>query len=351
MIVQRYIILNLARVFVSSALVLYGVMLVVEWIRIGRFISLRELDVLFYAMVPMAIFIIPMALLFSVLMVLERLSTESEIIAMKACGVRNHTLYLPIIVLSIVCMAGHMAVSTYLGPLSMGRIQARLMEKAPEKIYAFLKEREFDDTFKGIIIYIESINQVQRELKGVFIETQGKDPSIITADTGTIDISPSGIMMRLINGSIFTKNTAATRYITFEEYVFSLEANLGRQLRIRTYETATQGSLRQLIRENPAPKWVKEYHNRFSFPVLNVILGLIGISFGIQRPRSPRFTGFIVGISTIMGYYLAFIFADRLVKGGLLDPVVGAWLPNMIFCGVLVAIGVSRRYHFGEGGH
>ena len=350
MIVQRYVLTYLTKVFIASALVLYGVMFIVEWIRIGRFVSISDIDIFLFAMVPMAIFVLPMALLFSVLLVLERLSTESEIIAMKASGVHNRTLYLPIIILSIICMAAQMVVSTYLGPLSMGRIQARLIQKAPEKIYAFLKEREFDDTFKGITLYIESINQVQRELKNVFIETTGNRRSVITAQGGTIDITPSGIMMKLAGGSMFTNTGEAIRYITFDEYTFSIEANFGRELSIRTHESATQGQLRQLIRENPRPKWIKEYHNRFSFPVLNIILGLIGISFGIQRPRAPRFTGFIVGISTILGYYMVFIFADRAVKGELLAPVIGAWMPNIIFALVLTAIWGWRRYGFGKGG-
>ncbi|HOO38557.1 MAG TPA: LptF/LptG family permease [Deltaproteobacteria bacterium] len=350
MIVLRYVLNSLTRVFLASALVLYGVMFIVEWIRIGKFVSISDIDIFFFAMVPMAIFVLPMALLFSVLLVLERLSTESEIIAMKASGVHNSTLYLPIIVLSFVCMAAQMAVSTYLGPISMGKIQERLIEKAPEKIYAFLNEREFDDTFKGIIIYIESINQVQRELKNIFIETTGSQGSVITADTGTIDVNPTGIMMRLKGGSMFTNTKTALRYVTFDEYVFSIEANFGRQLSIRTHESATQSQLRQLIRENPRPKWIKEYHNRFAFPVLNIILGLIGISFGIQRPRSPRFTGFVVGISTILGYYMAFIFADRAVKGELLDPLIGAWMPNMVFSFVLMAIWLWRRAGLSKGG-
>lgn len=350
MIVQRYVLKNLIKVFLASALVLYGVMFIVEWIRIGKFVSVSDFDIFIFAMVPMAIFILPMALLFSVLLVLERLSSESEIIAMKACGVRARALSFPVISLSVLCMAAQMSVSTYLGPVSMEKIQTDLVQKAPEKIYAFLKEREFDNTFKDITIYIESIDQVQRELNNIFIETTGHENSTITANKGSIDINPSGIMMKLNDGSMFTNTGSALRYITFDEYIFSIEANLSRELRIRSFETATQSELKQMIKDNPKPKWIKEYHNRFAFPVLNIILGLIGISFGIQRPRSPRFTGFMVGVSTIMGYYMAFIFADRLVKGELLDPLIGAWIPNMIFCLVLISIWVWRRLRFGQGG-
>ncbi|HHO74863.1 MAG TPA: YjgP/YjgQ family permease [Deltaproteobacteria bacterium] len=350
MIIQRYILRYLLTVFFSSSLVLYAVMFIVEWIRIGRFVSISDIDVFFVIMIPMAVFVVPMALLFSILLVLERLSTESEIIAMKACGIQNLTLSLPIIFLSTLCMISHMAVSTYLGPMSMKKIESQLIEKAPEKIYAFLKEREFDDTFKGITLYIESVNHVEKRLNNVFIETTGNESSIITADTGTIDVTASGIMMRLMNGSMFMNTGAVLRYITFDEYLFTIEASLGKELSIRAYESATQPELKEMMTLYPEPRWVKEYYNRVSFPVLNIILGIIGISFGIQRPRSPRYTGFIVGISTILGYYLVYIFADRMVRAELLAPFVGAWMPNIIFCIVLLGIYIWRKSHLSKGG-
>ncbi|MDT8271930.1 MAG: LptF/LptG family permease, partial [Desulfomonilia bacterium] len=125
--------------------------------------------------------------------------------------------------------------------------------------------------------------------------------------------------------------------------------NLARELRIRTYDTATQPQLRIMISEDPRPRMIKEYHNRFAFPVLNIILALIGITFGIQKPRTPKFTGFIAGLGTIMGYYLVFVFADRLVKGGVLDPVLGAWLPNTAFGIVLLLVVVWRRSPLAKG--
>ena len=340
--IKRYILTSLVEVFLGTIAVLYGVMLIVQWIRIGRALTIKDIDVLLLVMVPMSAFVIPMGLLFSVLMVLERLSTESEIIAMKACGVRSHTIFAPIIFLSICCLLIHGVISTYLGPLSMKKIHADLMKDAPQRIFAFLKEREFDDTFKGIIVYVESVNQKKRQFRNVFIETSGKERSVITSEKGTMEVTPGVIMMRLKNGSVFTSTKSVDRYLTFDDYVFSLEVDLSSQFRIRPYDTASPHEFRKLLKKDPKPRWIKEYHNRFSFPVFNLILGLIGISFGIQKPRSPRFTGFIIGLGTIIGYYLVFVLADRLVKANALVPILGAWLPNIVFSSILACIWAWR---------
>lgn len=349
MIIRKYVLDHLIRYFLGAALVLYAVVFIVELIKIGRVISLNDFDIFALALIPMAVFVLPMALIFSVLMVLERLSVESEIIAMQACGTPVRKLYTPVLFLSVVCMLLHLSISTYVGPLSMQRIQERLISKAPERVYSFLKEREFINTFKGITLYIESVNQKEKRLGNVFIETKGRGGSVIAAEKGTLQARPSGILMRLSDGSVFMESKQSLRYMTFDEYAFFLEADFRREMRLRSMDSLTLGELKGRIMEDRQPKLVKEYYNRFAFPLLNIILAVVGLQFGIQRPRSPRHTGMVVGFGTILSYYLAFLMADRLVKGGTLNPVLGAWLPNLIFCLLIAMVWAITRFSAKKG--
>ncbi|MEA3223796.1 MAG: LptF/LptG family permease [Thermodesulfobacteriota bacterium] len=344
MLVYRYILSQLVKSFLGALGVLFCVAGIVEWVQGRGVISITDIDVMLLAMVPIATFALPMALLFSVLIVLERLSSDSEIVALDACGVPRRSIYIPVMCLCMFCMVVHLGVSTYLGPISLDKIKQRLLLRAPQKIYAFVEERDFETIFKGFVIYIEAVDRKQNELSGIFIESRGSTPSIITADKGSLNFGPSGIVMKLKDGSIFMNQAQTLRYITFDEYKFCIEAGLGRKLGIKTYETATQASLRDMIRDNPEPRWIKEYHMRLAFPALNLILCVIGITFGIKRPRSARHTGFLIGVMTIFGYYMIFVFADRLVKGLVMNPVLGAWLPNIVFtCMILVTWAFRMR--------
>jgi lipopolysaccharide export system permease protein len=129
MIIKRYVLAHLLKLFLGASLVLYGVMLIVELVRIGQIVSGDDLDIFILALIPTAVFVLPMALIFSILMALEKFSVESEIIAMQACGIRRSSIYGPVLGLSIACMILHVGISTYLGPLSMQKIQARLVQK------------------------------------------------------------------------------------------------------------------------------------------------------------------------------------------------------------------------------
>jgi lipopolysaccharide export system permease protein len=344
--IKRYIFLSLLEVFSGTIAVLFGVMLIIQWITFGKALSLSDIDVLLLAMIPLSSLMIPMGLLFTILIVLEKLSTESEIIAMKACGVKSYTIYSPIIFMSLSAMLLHLLISTNLGPLALKTVQTRLIQGASQKIFSFLKEREFDDSFKGLIVYVESVNPRKKEFKNVFIETSGNERSVITAERGTIDVNKGSIIMELKKGSVFMNTNLADRYLTFDEYRFSLDADFRSQLRIKNYESASQSEFRALLRENPDPQRMKEYYNRISFPVLDLILGLVGISFGIVRPRSPRSTGFIVGICTIVVYYFQFSLADRLVRAEIMAPLLGAWLPDLFFALVLCVVVLARKLRF-----
>jgi LPS export ABC transporter permease LptF len=311
----------------------------------GRFISLDDADLMLLAFVPLGRFVVPMAFLFSVLIMLERLSSDSEIIAMRACGVKNININLPVIWFSIFCTIISVLISTWLGPLSMEIIQKRIIEDAPKKVYAFIKERDFDDSFKGITFYVGSVDQKNKTMKQIFIESKDKVPYVVTADKGSIDMGASEIVLKLYNGSLFMEKDNMLRFITFDEYDFVLDFNLNRELGIKTWETASSPKLKELIQKDPDPKWIKEYYNRYSFPVLNLVLGLVGITFGFRKPRSSKYVGFIIGISAVIAYYFVFIMTDRLVKVDKIDPVLGAWIPNIAFFLLIVLVWIVRALY------
>jgi lipopolysaccharide export system permease protein len=342
MLVQKYITNNIVKTFLGALAVLFCVMLIVQWVQMGRFISLKDADLMLLAFVPLGRFIVPMAFLFSILIMLERLSSDSEIIALKASGVRSRSINMPIIWFSVLCMIINLLISTWIGPLSMETIQKRLVQEAPQKIYSFIKERDFDDSFKGMTFYVGSVDQKEKRLKQIFIESKGDTPYVVTAEKGEVGMGASQVVLKLYNGSLFMQKDKVIRYITFDEYDFVLNFNLTRELGIKTWETASQYKLKELITKEPDPKWIKEYYNRYSFPVLSLILGFVGITFGYRKPRASKYGGFIIGISAVIGYYFVFITTDRLVKSEMIEPLLGAWIPNIVFCAIICMVWVIR---------
>ena len=73
---------------------------------------------------------------------------------------------------------------------------------------------------------------------------------------------------------------------------------------------------------------------KFAFPAVCLVFGLIGSSLGVRpHSRSSRSKGFGLSVLMIFGYYLmAFVFSSLGVKGTL-SPYFSAWLPVLIGLG------------------
>ena len=73
---------------------------------------------------------------------------------------------------------------------------------------------------------------------------------------------------------------------------------------------------------------------KFSFPAICIVFGLIGASLGARpNSRTSRSQGFGVSVLLIFMYYLLmFVFSSLGVKGTLL-PFVSAWSPVLIGLG------------------
>jgi lipopolysaccharide export system permease protein len=67
---------------------------------------------------------------------------------------------------------------------------------------------------------------------------------------------------------------------------------------------------------------------KFAFPAICVVFGLIGSSLGVRpHSRTSRSQGFGISVLLIFGYYLmSFIFSSLGITGSL-SPFLAAWLP------------------------
>lgn len=75
-------------------------------------------------------------------------------------------------------------------------------------------------------------------------------------------------------------------------------------------------------------------HNRFAFPVSTFILALIGVSLSSRKVRGGTGLHIGAGIALCFTYILVMQFTNEFAKGGVMDPGLAVWLPNIIFLSV-----------------
>src|SRR5258708_8848510 len=128
---------------------------------------------------------IPMSFLFGTLLAVGRLSSDSEITAMRALGVQMRTLDRPVFVFSFVIFLVNLYLMNVLLPQGNTRLQALRYELATSQASAAIQPRVFYDDYENLMIYVNDIDPRSGEWKGVFVaDNRSEDaPSAANATT------------------------------------------------------------------------------------------------------------------------------------------------------------------------
>ncbi len=91
-------------------------------------------------------------------------------------------------------------------------------------------------------------------------------------------------------------------------------------------------------------RWEVDRYFKVSFAFTNLIIVLFGIPLVTMRPTGGLTFGAGVGILVIFVYYAFIKFGLSLGYKGMMDPILAAWLGNIVFCiGGLALLFLARK--------
>jgi lipopolysaccharide export system permease protein len=354
-ITNRYILKELFAPFSINIFVFAFLFLMTEMVEIADWIVnynlsiFSVLTVIFYTMPAFLIFIIPMSVMLAILLTFLRLSGDNEIVALKSCGMSIYGLLTPVLLFALLGFLLTIFMTLYAVPRSRASLEEMALKVAASNVDIGLKERTFNDTFKGVMLYINKIDVKNRKLIDVFIEDK-RQPDIVStvvAPEGRLIGEPEKYIYHLIlsNGTIHQTNPKerSANSIQFNTYKLSLDFKqqvADSAKREKKRDEMSVAELRQYI-ENYSKSDPEDYHKarillhqRFSIPVACLSLGLIAFPLGIQSKSTKRSFGLILCLFFFFLYYLLLTAGYSFGKTGAYPPVIGMWVPNLIMAGI-----------------
>jgi lipopolysaccharide export system permease protein len=240
----------------------------------------------------------------------------------------------------------------YVSPWGFQGLQRLFFEVARSRAYYHLQAREFNDTFKGLMLYVERILPEQERFEGVFIADTRPDISqIITAQAGALVIQPEAlrVILRLDQGAIHRSVPPYKRYdiLRFSHYdvILDLDTRLARQARdearpreLFPSQLRAEIARQQALGKNPRPL-VLYWHKLFALPFASIIFAGLGAALGVVDPKAGRSAGYVLGLGAIFVYYIFLTASDALADKILFFPaVLAAWFPNICMSGVTLLL-------------
>ena len=90
-------------------------------------------------------------------------------------------------------------------------------------------------------------------------------------------------------------------------------------------------------------KELVEYYLKFSFPLVNFIIIMIGISLGGVTKKSVLVLSFFIAVPIYFLYYTFVALGISMGKMGTMSPALGAWLGNIVFFGISCTLLFFRK--------
>lgn len=338
--------------FVFTFILLIGKILQLMDLMVNKGVSLLDISKIILFLMPSSlVFTIPIAFLISILVGLGRLSDDSEITILKASGVSLYQLLSPIAFASVIAFIMTAVITFFLVPYSNYATRDILFNIAKQRASISIKEKVFNDDFKGLVFYADRIPVHGNFMEGIIVsDTQtGKEPNTIIARKGYLISDPESlsVILRLENGSTHTVDRDLKNYkkMDFSTYDINLDLrtaisgkNIATEKKEKemTFRELTEKIKKSGLKETAIRELAIELNKKLSIPFSCIIFGIIGVPLGIRESRTGKSRGFTVGLLVVLTYYMLQLGGEALAETGKLSPIIGVWSPNLI----LGAIGV-----------
>ena len=232
MLYDRYVLKSLSLATFFTAITLAAIILLTQSLKFLELIinsgaSSSAFWILTFLALPRFFeVILPIALMISTIFIYHRMTSDSEIVVMRAAGKSPMQMARPALILALLITFILLVITTWLAPVSLSGMQK--MRQVIKAQYSTLLFREgiFNAVGKELTVYIQNRTS-EGELEGLLIhDTRSELPAPITiiAKRGVIVATDEGQQVLVYDGSRqdFNEKTGALNRLDFERYSIDL---------------------------------------------------------------------------------------------------------------------------------
>jgi lipopolysaccharide export system permease protein len=350
-LLDRYVLRTWIRIFMLTGLgfpVVSILIQITDNIRklMGRGLSVKDIFVSYAYALPSEIAeVMPASVFFATVFTLGAMSRNAEIVAVQAGGRSFHRLALPIFVAAAVTVVLAFVVGEASVDATARALEHQKSRDARPTTYRYNFVYRGDNEW---IYTVRSLDVTHRVLRDPVFIRQGNGPSYpdlaVSADSATYDTTAGA--WRLWGG--------ASRVIFGQSNQPVFEA---RQMRLRALSQSPSdllaaskppaemrypelGQYIEALRRsgNDVNKLEVDRSLKIAIPVTCLIIALFGAPLSLSSPRAGPAFGIAISLATTVLFLLVINLSKAIGEGGVVSPVLAAWLPNLLFGGAALVL-------------
>jgi lipopolysaccharide export system permease protein len=305
----------------------------------------------------------PMSTLLSTMMTYSRLSSDSELIALRGCGVSVRRIIAPAVVLSMLVTGLTFLFNELITPAANYQAAITMEQALNSERPPFQERNIFYQEFQPA-----SDDPNAQELRRLFYArrfdgetmygltildfSQKGLNQVVSSEAATWDFGKN--TWNFYNGTIYVVSPDGSfrHIVTFDNQELQLPRtplDLASRTKSDTEMNIAEASRQlELVRrsgdERSVRRWETRIQQKYALPFVCVVFGLVGASIGVRPQRTSKATSFGVSIVIIFGYYLLSFITNAMGETGFLSPFMAAWLPTILgsVAGIFLLLKASR---------
>lgn len=279
----------------------------------------------------------PIALFLGVLLALARLSRDSEMAALAACGIGPFAMLRPILLLALLLASGVAWLALVETPEATARIEQIRFEAREAMELGALEAGAFTTPDQGrTVIYPREVEGDM--LRDVFIEREHDDRVVvIRAERGERRQDPSTgqLSFVLYNGRRYEGRPGDARFSIAEFAEHGMPVRIEREESfVEPVETLPTTHLLGA----GSPESRAELQWRLSAPLSLVVLALLAIPLSRTRPREGRYARLGIGLLLYITYANLLSIGRVWLERGLVPDALGVWWVHAVFAALALLL-------------
>lgn len=288
---------------------------------------------------------LPLAFLLGILLCFGRLTSDSEMIALRASGISLMRIIRPVFFFCIAVYGGALYLQTTILP--QADWQSTLSIKHLEQnAVSLLEEKKWVEGFGNAAIYVEEL-EADNRFRNIRIHQAVQNqliPRMIYAASGqyTLNEADRKIIFSLNNGYIEDPSEKKDKLMRIDFGNYTIEIELSQRVfrpPVKDVAHLTSGEIAQKLKSKElSPKEYNDLvfvkHSRLALAFACIVFFLLGVPLSVNMNTPDKSTNFSVAAFMALGWYLLMLSGRAMVLKGIIPVELGLWLPNLVLGGL-----------------
>ena len=339
-----------------TAVMLIGNVVKLAELVITKGVGVLDILRLLLTLIPSLLsFTVPIATLIAMVMAFGRLSSDYELIAMRASGIPPTRLIAPLLLTASLISGGLLLLNDRVVPASHLAFRRQLKAIGIKHPTAYIEAGTFIKEFAPYIMFVYHVEGASLHNIRIYDPQPNGPTRTIIANRGAFEPLKDKRTLQLVlyEGTVdqWDPERPGSFYkVSFNTY--ALHIATGDEAGRRVGKKLKEMAFRELRRErerlvaeqiDPLPITL-ELHRRIASSFATAVFALFGLALGLGSHHHERLILFVWVLGFSMAYYLAFIGTNAIALKGWTPAWLAMWLPNLA-AGAFGALRLGRTLH------